>query len=245
MTGVVAKSDIVVEWTNEQRDIIKNTVAKDATPDELKLFLYRCRSMGLDPLKPGEVHFVKYGSAPGTMIVGVEGFRKRAARTGQHDGTERGVIRDAKGNCIGAWAQVYRKDKSRAFRDEVSLVEYSTHKNLWQKMPETMIKKVAEVATLRLAFPDELAGIYSSEEMDQAKDIAPDNHAARTSDNAYAARLNAIGAAQAKYNWKNSQVREYCVREFQAETSVQLSQTQVEQLIQYMEKNPMEQKPVV
>lgn len=155
------------EWTAEQLKLITDTVARGATSDELKLFLYRCKNMGLDPLKPGAVHFIKYGSNPGTMVVGIDGFRARAARTGKHNGTKRGVLRDEKGKCVGAWAEVYRSDWAHPAREEVSLQEYSTGKSGWAKMPETMIKKVAEVAALRMAFPDDLGGLYSQEEMDQ------------------------------------------------------------------------------
>lgn len=156
------------EFSAEQLELIKSTVAKGATNDELKLFLYRCKNMGLDPLKPGMVHFVKYGTSPGTMIVGIEGFRSRAERTGKRAGTNRGVIRDENGRCIGAWCEVYRKDWDHPAREEVSLAEYNTGKSQWAKMPETMIKKVAEAAALRMAFPDELGGVYTHEEMSQA-----------------------------------------------------------------------------
>ncbi|MGE0527859.1 MAG: phage recombination protein Bet, partial [Bdellovibrionales bacterium] len=140
------------EFTQEQLELIKATVAKGATDNELKLFLYRCKNMGLDPLKPGMVHFVKYGSNPGTIIVGIEGFRSKAARTGKLAGIKRGVLRDAKGKCVGGWCEVYRSDWQHPAREEVSLAEYNTGKSQWAKMPETMIKKVAEVAALRMAF---------------------------------------------------------------------------------------------
>lgn len=154
----------------DQIQLIKLTVAKGATDSELQLFLYRCKNMGLDPLKPGQVHFVKYGNNPGTIIVGIDGFRSKAARTGRHIGTKRGLIRDDNGKCIGAWCEVYRSDWSHPARDEVSLSEYNTGKAQWRSMPETMIKKVAEVSALRMAFPDDLGGMYSHEEMDQAAD---------------------------------------------------------------------------
>lgn len=162
------------EFTPEQVALITSTVAKGATPDELKLFLYRCQNMGLDPLKPGMVHFIKYGNNPGTMVVGIDGFRSRAAATGKHRGTKRGILRDAKGACIGAWAEVYRADWEHPAREEVSFREYSTGKSGWAKMPETMIKKVAECAALRMAFPDQLGGVYAPEEMDQAERHAPE-----------------------------------------------------------------------
>ena len=122
--------------SDDQLSLIKATVAKNATDDELKLFLYRCKELNLDPLRPG---------------------------------TKVGIIRDDKGHCIGAWCEVYRKDWTEPAREEVSLVEYNTGKGLWSKMKETMIKKVAEVAALRMAFPDQLSGLYSQEEMDQAE----------------------------------------------------------------------------
>lgn len=164
----ILKPNAVVEFTAEQLELIKSTVAKGATNDELKLFLYRCKNMGLDPLKPGMVHFVKYGSNPGSVVVGIDGIRSRAESTGLRNGIKRGVLRDDKGKCIGAWCEVSRKDWSEPARVEVSLAEYTTGKAMWAKMPESMIQKVAECAALRMAFPDQLSGMYSEEEMQQA-----------------------------------------------------------------------------
>lgn len=162
------------EFNSDQLALIKSTVAKGATNDELQLFLYRCKHMGLDPLKPGQIHFVKYGSSPGTIVIGIEGFRSKAATTGKHTGTKRGVIRDTSGKGIGAWAEVYRSDWQHPARVEVSLTEFIADKPTWKKMPEAMIQKVAEVHALRMAFPDELGGVYSDDEMDQAsfKDVS-------------------------------------------------------------------------
>ncbi len=174
---VASESDCV--WTKEQMDLIIKTVAKGATQDELKLFLYRCKNLGLDPLKPGQIYFIKYGSSPGTIVVGIDGFRAKAARTGKVTGVKRGVIKDDKGKCVGAWAEIFRSDWKESAREEVSLNEYDTGKGNWNKMPETMIKKVAEAAALRMAFPDDLGGIYTQEEMEQAQpkwDVKPDQN---------------------------------------------------------------------
>jgi phage recombination protein Bet len=157
------------EYSDEQVKLIRDTIAKGATDDEFKLFMYRAKNMGLDPLKPGQIYFVKYGNSPGTIILGIDGMRSRAERTGKHEGTRRGILRDDKGKCIAGWAEVYRMGWREPAREEAPLAEYVSTKQNWQKMPETMIKKVAEAAALRIAFPDELGGTYIREEMDQAE----------------------------------------------------------------------------
>lgn len=161
------------DYSPEEVALITATVAKDATPDELKLFLYMCKALDLDPLKPGQIHFVKYNTGPGRIVIGIEGFRTQAARTGKHSGTSREVLRNDKGVCIGAKATVWRKDWDHPAVEEVAMHEYTTGRGPWAKMPETMIKKVAEAAALRMAFPEELGGLYTNEEMDQAKEALP------------------------------------------------------------------------
>ncbi len=141
--AVATKKTEMLDWTPEQMKLITDVVARGATKDELQLFLYRCKNMGLDPLKPGQIYFVKYGNGPGTIVVGIEGFRARAGKTGKLSGIKRGAIRDEKGTLVGAWAEVYRSDWKECAREEVPLNEYSTGKAGWLKMPETMIKKVS------------------------------------------------------------------------------------------------------
>lgn len=169
-------NELTVQHTPEQLKLITSTVAKNATPDELKLFLYRANNLGLDPLKPGQIHFVKYGNGSGTIVVGIDGLRSKAARTGKLAGIKRGALRD-NNKLVGGWAEVYRTDWKEPAREEVPLSEYTTGKGPWSKMPETMIKKVAEAAALRMAFPDEFGGVYVQEEMAQAetqvRDSAP------------------------------------------------------------------------
>jgi hypothetical protein len=72
---------------------------------------------------------------------------------------------------VGGWAEVYRKDWKRPIRAEVALAEYIRYKRdgslmpNWKNMPATMIRKVALVQALREAFPEDLQGMYSQEEM--------------------------------------------------------------------------------
>jgi phage recombination protein Bet len=168
LTTINQEQPLAAQFTPEQMQLITSTVAKGASPQELQLFLYRCKLMGLNPLKPGQIHFVKYGTSPGTIVVGIEGFRSIAARTGKLSGIERGVNKDENGRVVEGWAKVFRSDWQHPAIETVPMSEYNTGKAMWAKMPETMIKKVAECAALRMAFPDDLGGVYESAELDQA-----------------------------------------------------------------------------
>lgn len=66
---------------------------------------------------------------------------------------------------------MYRKDRSRPVYREVELSAYNTHKNWWQKAPGQMIEKVAIVAAVRDAFSENVGGLYTADEMEQAAPI--------------------------------------------------------------------------
>ncbi len=177
--------EIVVTENKMGRDeieLIKRTVAVGATDIELKLFLYQANKRGLDPLTR-QIHFIKrkkYNPETekyeevGTIQTGIDGFRVVAGRTGKLSGIRRGATYDDNGQLIGAWAEIFRSDWQHPAREEVSFKEYCQKKKdgspmgLWATMPETMIKKVAEAAALRMAFPEDLSGIYTHDEMQQA-----------------------------------------------------------------------------
>lgn len=158
--------DLIVkeQYSDKDLDLIKRTIAKNATNEELDLFLIRCKTLGLNPLKPGQIFFMKYGNSAGTIVVGRDGFRSLAERTGKHRGTTTGVIKDQSGKVTHGFAEVHRSDWTHPARVEVSMAEYSKNTPIWKDLPETMIQKVAEVAALRMAFPDSLGGVYGEDE---------------------------------------------------------------------------------
>ncbi len=47
--------------------------------------------------------------------------------------------------------------------------EYTTNRNLWLTKPRTMIAKVAEMHALRMACPEEMAQVYTEEELESEK----------------------------------------------------------------------------
>ena len=159
--------------TPAQVDLIKSQIAKGATDDELKLFLHVADKSGLDPLSR-QIYFIKR-SGKMTIQTGIDGFRAVADRTGQYVGSSDPVFEDngkipAKatvtvnkvvGGIVGnftataRWEEYY-PGKSQGF--------------MWDKMPHTMLGKCAEALALRKAFPAQLSGLYTGDEMDQAGD---------------------------------------------------------------------------
>ena len=152
-------------WSEDDKKLIRDTVAKGTSESEFKLFLYTASKYGLDPLVK-QIWCVKYGNQPAAIFTGRDGFLSIAHRSGHFDGMETVAIKE-KGKLIGARCTVWREDMTHPFVVEVSLNEYNTHKSNWQKMPETMIKKVAESQCLRKAF--DISGIYAPEEYEPEK----------------------------------------------------------------------------
>jgi len=177
--------DMTVRQTPElSMEIIKKYICPAATDQEAYMFLQLCKAQGLNPFLK-EAYLVKFGTQAATIITGKDTFTKRADRLPQYDGFKAGIIVLSNGaighregsfvvngeELLGGWAEVFRKDRSQSFRNEVSLKEYARTKadgslmSNWKSMPATMIRKVALVQSLREAFPDEFGGMYSPEEM--------------------------------------------------------------------------------
>lgn len=169
-------------YTREQVELVKRMVAKGATDDELRLFLYRAKTLGLDPLSQ-QIYFIKRRQRNpvtdeyemvGTIQIGIDGYRSLALKTGKLQGIKRGLLNDGDGKMVGAWAEVFRSDWKEPARAEVSFKEYQPLNprtgeplGLWSRMPSAMIQKVAEASALRMAFADMLGGTYVPEEMEE------------------------------------------------------------------------------
>ena len=163
------------EYNNDELQLITNTVAKGATPDELKLFLYTAQRAGLDPLTR-QIHFVKRGNQM-TIQTGIDGYRAIASRTGELAGIDDPSYDDeTKNHPNKATVTVYRMVSGQrvAFSASARWAEYAPQGSqgfMWQKMPFLMLGKVAEALALRKAFPLDLSGLYTQEEMAQADNV--------------------------------------------------------------------------
>ena len=159
--------------TRDQLDLIKHTVAAGATDAELKLFLYDCERRGVHPLDR-LIHFTKRGGRY-TPVVGIDFLRTRAADTGEMAGSDDAVFdKDAR----TATVTVYRLTRGTryAYTATARYDEYVPDAGpnlrgdtLWRKMPHVMLGKCAEALALRKAFPQQLAGLYVKEELEQAR----------------------------------------------------------------------------
>jgi len=171
-------------------DLIKNQVlgtdkqGNQRSDEDLLLFLYTCKRTGLDPLTKQIYAVYRWDSRVGaekmTIQTGIDGMRLVAQRSGQYAGQDDVIYTpqdEADPHPNKASVTVYKQIKGSrvSFSASARWLEYvQTTKDgkpsgMWSKMPYLMLGKCAEALALRKAFPNELSGIYSEDEMTQAE----------------------------------------------------------------------------
>lgn len=169
----------------EKLDLLKNTICKGSTDHEFQLFVYACKRSGLDPFMK-QIHAVKRperqkdGTYADVMTIqtGIDGYRLIADRTGRYcPGRSPTFSYDKNGNLFSATAYVKKQTKDGTWHEVEAIAHYEEYvqrkkdgvpTQFWNKMGRSQLGKCAEALSLRKAFPAELSGIYTMEEMAQS-----------------------------------------------------------------------------
>lgn len=200
--AVIPANEIRI-FSASEIDLIKNTIFPGANDYELKLFLEQCNRTKLDPFSNQITVFKqsKYDKASGgyidsmVTIVRIDGFRIIAERSGKY----LGQMPTLWCGPDGKWVDVWLNPKSPPSAAKVGVIKEGYAEPLWavatlnsygkrdkqgnlsgnwRSMPDVMLAKCAEALALRKAFPNDLSGLYTDDEMDRvsakARDVGPE-----------------------------------------------------------------------
>lgn len=176
---------IKIDFTQDQINLIKTQIAPKANDNELKLFLYQAKRTGLDPLARQIYAIHRWNSSQNketmTIQTSIDGFRVIAERSGDYAGQDEPIFEEGEsGYPSKCKITVYRFRNDLRYPAAVGVAYWNEYvqidkkgdtSGLWKKMPHVMLSKVAEALALRKAYPQDLSGLYTSEEMQQAEII--------------------------------------------------------------------------
>lgn len=170
----------IVSFDAAQREVIREQICPGISDPELSHFEQVCAHTGLSPFtSPPQIYVTMRspgGGKPKKMVVqaGIDGMCNAAARTGAWAGADEPSFEYGDdGAVVKATATVYRMVQGVRcpFTGVARMAEYrppSGQDRMWTKMPHGQLAKCARAQAIRLAFPLELGGVYSTEEMAQA-----------------------------------------------------------------------------
>lgn len=190
MSAIVkSDGDALATISDDQVKLLSDTIAKGASKDELSLFVGMCNRLGLDPFAR-QIYLVKRWDGKlrrevAIPQVSIDGFRLVAERTKSYAGQTAPMWCGEDGKWVDVWLKkeppaaakcgVYRAGFAEPLVRVARYESYVQRKSndeptkFWKTMPDVMLAKCAESLALRAAFPNDLSGIYTAEEMGQAE----------------------------------------------------------------------------
>ena len=247
----------LIQFKEEQIELIKQQIAPEATDDELKLFLYQAQRTGLDPLTRQiycihrNVKATEFGKDAWkkkmSIQTSIDGFRVIAERSGEYAGQDEPIYTEENNKLISCKITVYKFRGDVRYPASVGvayLSEYAQTTPIWNKMPRVMLAKVAEALALRKAFPQDLSGLYTGDEIADApvKDVSPNNFfkepegqmknlsniaSEELKASAEEQRLNKLKEALSKMQ-STQEIQDYLAKKYQGKTRLEILQSMSE-----------------
>jgi phage recombination protein Bet len=169
----------LVQYNQEERDVLKKTVAAGTNDAQFALFIQVCRQTGLNPFAR-QIYALPGKEGRMTIQTSIDGYRLLAERSGKYAGQVGPQWCGEDGVWVDVWLKreppaaarvgVFRRDFAQPIYAVARYSSYAQSSPTWTKMPDLMLAKCAEALALRKAFPAEMSGIYTKEEMAQAGD---------------------------------------------------------------------------
>lgn len=168
--------------------LVKDTIAKGATDDELMLFLQIAKRTGLDPFTRQIYLIERRQEVDGKWITtrqtqtGIDGLRLTADRTDNYaPGRAPTYAYDQDGKLYSATAYVMKFVRG-SWLEVAATAHYSEYvqtkrdgnpNKMWAEKPHIMLAKCAEALALRRAFPADLSGLYTADEISEPIEVKP------------------------------------------------------------------------
>lgn len=201
--GALAIRPDQTDWTQEQQLVLRQSgIDDDVTKAELSGFLHLCQKTGLDPFSRQIYLIGRWDKQAGRKVftpqTGIDGYRVVANRVVEKAAVTLGYEDTFWCGKDGVWRDVWVSDEPPAaakvivlrngqrfpavagYREYVQTNRNGEPTGMWRKMPAGQLAKCAEALALRKAFPNDLAGVYTAEEMAQADNPAADERHLRS-----------------------------------------------------------------